>query len=46
MYLVFAVGVSLWLAYGVLLAAWPIVVANSITLTLALAILAMKVRYR
>jgi MtN3 and saliva related transmembrane protein len=46
MYLVFACGVALWLAYGLLLAAWPIVVANTITLGLALAILAMKLRYR
>jgi MtN3 and saliva related transmembrane protein len=46
MYTVFACGVALWLAYGVLLAAWPIVVANAITLALALAILAMKLRYR
>jgi MtN3 and saliva related transmembrane protein len=46
MYLVFACGVTLWLAYGVLVAAWPIVVANTVTLALALAILTMKVRYR
>lgn len=46
MYCVFACGVALWLAYGVLLSAWPIVVANAITLALALAILAMKLRYR
>lgn len=46
MYLVFACGVALWLAYGLLLAAWPIVVANTITLALALVILAMKLRYR
>jgi MtN3 and saliva related transmembrane protein len=46
MYLVFACGVALWLTYGLLLAAWPIVVANAITLALALAILAMKLRYQ
>lgn len=46
MYTVFAGGVSLWLAYGWMLGAWPIVVANTITLALALAILAMKLRYR
>ena len=44
MYSVFAVGVALWLAYGLLLGAWPIVAANAITL--ALAILGMKLRYR
>ncbi len=46
MYLVFACGVALWLMYGLLLAAWPIVTANAITLALALAILVMKLRYR
>ena len=46
MYSVFATGVALWLAYGLLLQAWPIVAANAITLMLALAILAMKLRYR
>ena len=43
MYSVFTVGVALWLVYGLLLRAWPIVVANAITLALALAILGMKV---
>jgi MtN3 and saliva related transmembrane protein len=46
MYSAFTVGVGLWLAYGVLLAAWPIIVANAITLTLAASILGMKLRYR
>lgn len=45
MYLLFAVGVSLWLAYGVLMAAWPIVIANAVTLALAGVILAMKLRF-
>lgn len=46
MYSCFTVGVALWLVYGWLLGAWPIVLANAITLTLALAILLMKLRYR
>ncbi len=45
MYGVFTAGVALWLAYGMLLGAWPIVIANAITLLLALAILGMKLRY-
>jgi MtN3 and saliva related transmembrane protein len=44
MYASFTVGVALWLAYGVVLGAWPIVVANAITLMLALCILVMKLR--
>ena len=46
MYTVFACGVALWLGYGLLLGAWPIVAANAITLALALAILYMKLRFR
>lgn len=45
MYVAFAIGVFLWLLYGLLLDAWPIVVANAITLALAIAILAMKLRW-
>ena len=46
MYSVFTTGVALWLVYGVLLGAWPIVAANAITLALAVAILVMKLRFR
>lgn len=46
MYSVFTLGVALWLVYGLLLDAWPIVVANAITLALAAAILWMKLRFR
>ena len=45
MYSVFTLGVALWLAYGWLLQAWPVVAANAITLVLALSILVMKLRY-
>ena len=45
MYSAFTLGVALWLLYGVLMQAWPIVVANAITLGLALVILTMKLRY-
>ena len=45
MYSAFTVGVALWLVYGLLMGAWPIVIANFITLSLAGAILAMKLRY-
>lgn len=42
MYAVFTVGIALWLVYGLLLGAWPIVVANGITLGLSACILGMK----
>jgi MtN3 and saliva related transmembrane protein len=46
MYSVFTLGVACWLGYGLMLRAWPIVVANLITLILASTILGMKLRYR
>lgn len=42
MYSVFTLGVSLWLIYGVMLMAWPLILANTITLLLAVSILWMK----
>lgn len=44
MYSVFTSGIAMWLAYGVLLRAWPIVIANAVTLLLAAGILTMKLR--
>ena len=43
MYSVFTVGVGLWLAYGVVIGEWPIVIANALTLALAATILGMKI---
>lgn len=45
MYSVFTLGVALWLLYGVLLWSWPLMIANSVTLLLAAAILGMKLRF-
>ena len=45
MYSVFVAGSVLWLSYGLLLDAWPVVIANGVTLALTLAILAMKLRF-
>ncbi len=45
MYSAFTLGVALWLVYGFALGAWPLIAANSVTLSLALAILVMRVRY-
>lgn len=44
MFLLFSSGVLLWLIYGVLLHAIPIIAANGITLTLSVSILALKVK--
>lgn len=45
MYGIFTAGVALWLLYGYVLGAWPIIVANTLTLVLALFILGMKIRF-
>ncbi|MEZ5464655.1 MAG: SemiSWEET transporter [Lysobacteraceae bacterium] len=45
MYVIFTIGIACWLAYGVLLGSWPMIIANLITLSLAAAILSMKLRF-
>ena len=45
MYSAFTVGVALWLVYGVLVKAWPIIIANVITTTLASVVLVLKIRH-
>ena len=46
MYSIFVTGVALWLAYGWLSLAWPVIVANALTLLLAVFILVMKLVYK
>ena len=46
MYSAFTLGIMLWLVYGLMLGAWPMIVANVITLAFAAAILTMKLRYK
>jgi MtN3 and saliva related transmembrane protein len=45
MYVIFTIGVALWLAYGIALDSWPMIYANTTTLVLALTILILKLRY-
>jgi len=45
MYVVFAAGVALWLAFGLMIWNWPMIIANAVTLALALTIVRMKLRY-
>ena len=45
MYGMFTAGVALWLAYGILLSSWPIIIANGITLLLAGLVLLMKLKF-
>lgn len=43
MYVMFTVGVSCWLVYGLMIASLPIILANLITVGLAAIILSMKI---
>jgi MtN3 and saliva related transmembrane protein len=45
MYLIFTTGVAVWLAYGIVLGETPMILANSVSLVLAFAVLAMKLRF-
>jgi MtN3 and saliva related transmembrane protein len=46
MYCIFTLGVAVWLAYGIMLKETPMMLANSVSLVLALAVLAAKLKYR
>lgn len=46
MYSLFTLGVALWFVYGLMIQAWPVIVANAITLLLAGAVLVMKLIYK
>lgn len=46
MWVMFSAGVALWLAYGVMLTAWPVIAANAATLLLSLTVLAVKLANR
>ena len=44
MYAAFCLGISLWLVYGLLMHAWPVVIANVLTLGLAGIVLVLKIK--
>lgn len=44
MYALFTAGVALWGAYGLMTMQWAIIVANGVTIVLAMLILSMKAR--
>ena len=45
MLLTFSIGVLLWLIYGLLIRSPPVILANIVTLILASAILALKIKW-
>jgi MtN3 and saliva related transmembrane protein len=44
-FLLFSMGVFLWLLYGLYIGSKPVIVSNVVTLGLSLSILALKIRY-
>lgn len=45
MYSLFTLGVALWLAYGMIIASSPVIIANSITFVLASIVLYLKIKH-
>lgn len=46
MFIFFCIGVLLWLIYGILILAWPVIIANALTLIFASCILFFKIMYK
>lgn len=46
MMITFSIGVFLWIVYGVSIQALPVIVTNVVTLTLAIPILILKIKYK
>ncbi len=44
MYVVTVTGFAFWIAYGLLIGSWPVAVSNTISLAMAGAVLALKIR--
>lgn len=45
MYSIFTAGIAVWLAYGIVLGETPMIIANSVSLVLACAVLVMRLKY-
>jgi uncharacterized protein with PQ loop repeat len=41
----FAIGITLWLIYGIALQSWPVIISNVVTLPLVLTVAFMKLRH-
>ncbi len=46
MFIILSSGIFLWLIYGLLVHSWPVILANVVTLIIALAILSLKLKYK
>jgi len=45
MYITISVGFAMWLIYGILITAWPVIIANGLVLLLTFSILGLKIKY-
>ena len=45
MYSIFSFGLAMWTVYGLILVQWPLIIANLVTLILAVMVLTMKLRF-
>lgn len=45
MYLALSFGILLWIIYGVIILAWPLIIANSISFILVATILLLKIKH-
>jgi MtN3 and saliva related transmembrane protein len=46
MYVMFTLGIAIWLAYGLLIESWPLIFSNSLTFVMAATILVLKLKER
>ena len=46
MFIIFSIGIALWIIYGVAIDSLPVIAANSVSLVLGLVILWLKLRFR
>ncbi|PHY06308.1 MAG: hypothetical protein CK528_10345 [Alcaligenaceae bacterium] len=46
MYVMFTLGIAIWLAYGLLIESWPLIFSNSLTFVMAGTILVLKLKER
>ena len=46
MFAIFSAGVALWIVYGFIIGSLPVILANSVTFALALAVLILKLYFR
>ncbi|MGE5480385.1 MAG: SemiSWEET transporter [Chloroflexota bacterium] len=46
MYIIYVIGISFWLLYGIMIKQYPIIFANTLTLLLSSTVLLMKIKYK